>query len=171
MGIPQELVGTVEYSVYPEQVFNPERGDTVPRVTGYVVRNVVRVEVRQVDQVGRILDAVLAKGANQINSLQFYASSADEARRSALAQAIVRATGDACAMARAAGGNIGSLLEISELTGPVPMRGYGGLMMERAAAAPTPVEPGEQRLAVSVVTRWSFRSVATTAQDDPCRRR
>jgi uncharacterized protein YggE len=171
MGVPPELYSTIEYSVYPEQAFHPERGDTMPRVTGYVVRNVVRVEVRQIEQVGRFVDAVLAKGANQIHSLEFYASNADEARRTALAQAIQRATAEACAMAQAAGGTVTAPLEISELGGAMPVPQYGNMMMERAQAAPTPINPGEQTLSVSVVTRWYFARVVGNPAESPCGRR
>ena len=173
MGIPQDLYSTVEYSVYPEQRFNPERGDTIPRIMGYVVRNVVRVEIRQINTVGRVIDAVLAKGANQINSLEFYASNADEVRRSALSQAIERATADACAMARAAGGTVTGPLEIAEAGMAMPMNRYGGVMMDAAvrSAAPTPVNPGEQTLTVAIVSRWSFVHGATDAHaGSPCRR-
>ena len=51
-----------------------------------------------------MLDAALANGANQINSLDFFASNADSARHEALGQAVVRARADAEASARAAGG-------------------------------------------------------------------
>jgi uncharacterized protein YggE len=167
MGVPTDQYSTVEYSVYPEQVFNPERGDREPRITAYVVRNVVRVEVRQIEQVGRIIDAVLAKGANQIHSLQFYASNEADVRRSALAQAIERATADACAMARAAGGTLTGLLEVSEAGTVTPYPQFGGAMMDAAARqAPTPINPGEQTLTVSIVGRWSFRAVAEMNPSD-----
>jgi uncharacterized protein YggE len=172
MGIPQEQISTAEFSVYPEQQFNPERGDTMPRIMGYVVRNVVRAELRQIDQVGRVLDAALAKGANQINSLDFYASNAAEVRRSALAQAIQNATANACAMAVAAGGMATGPLELSELGDVRPFLGYGGAMRDVAQAAPTPIAPGEQTLTVTVTARFGFgRGLTAQHAESVCRNR
>src|SRR6185437_5715305 len=74
LGLTSDLLSTQNYSVSPEMQY-PQGGQ--PRVTGYTVSNVVRVEVRRLDDVPRIIDASLAKGANQIASLQFYSSKAD----------------------------------------------------------------------------------------------
>src|SRR5476649_1159893 len=89
-----------------------------PRVTGYTVTNTVRADVRRLDDVGRIIDAALAKGANEISSLQFYSSKADSVRRAALGAAVTGARADAEALARAAGGTLGALLELSSSESP-----------------------------------------------------
>lgn len=159
LGIPAELISTVEYNVYPERVYNPQKGDSAPRITGYNVSNTVRVEVRRTEQLGALIDASLAKGANGINSLQFYASNADSARHVALASGVAKARADAEAMARAAGGRLGDLLEVSSanISEPRPMMA----MARSVAGAPqmdTPISAGEQILNVSVMTRWRFLS-------------
>src|SRR4051794_30182703 len=82
-GIPREQISTENYNVYPEM--RQDRPEVAPAVAGYVVSNVVRVDLRRTDQVAPVIDAALAKGANQINSLDFYASNPDPARRQALA--------------------------------------------------------------------------------------
>jgi uncharacterized protein YggE len=151
-GIPREQISTENYNVYAET--RADRPDQAPTVVGYVVSNVVRVELRRTDQVATVIDAALTKGANQINSLDFYASNPDPARRQALAEAIIRARGDADAMARAAGGRLGPLLELSSAdSGPRPMMRMAST--ERAAMA-TPIEPGELTVRVSVTARWQF---------------
>jgi uncharacterized protein YggE len=103
---------------------------------------------------------VLAKGANAINSLDFYASNQDEARRSALAAAVARARGDAEALAKGAGGALGDLLEVSSAPMVSPPRPYPMMMgkAERMAADITPINPGEQTLTVTVTARWRFVS-------------
>ncbi len=154
LGIPANLIGTVGYSLYPEQVFNPERGDRRPRITGYIARNTVQVEVRRLDQVGPVIDAAIAKGANGVSGLQFSASNTDEARRQALASAVAQAQGDAAAIARAAGGCVGDAMELTtvQFRPPVPM---GRAMAMQADA--TPIEPGEQTLTVSIMGRWRLQ--------------
>jgi uncharacterized protein len=154
VGIPREQIGTESYSVAPDTRYDQTTQKTT--VVGYVVSNVVRVEVHRVDQVASVLDAALAKGANQINSLDFFASNADSARHVALVQAIARSRADAEVMAQAAGGSLGALIELSTSdAGPRPvyrMAATAGI----ASPMPTPIEPGQQRIQVSVSARWRF---------------
>ena len=160
MGIAAEQLATMNYSVHPEQVF--DREGQRPRITGYVVQNMLRVEVRQMDRAGAVLDAALARGANQIHSFDFYASNTDQARRSALNDAVSKARADAEVAARAAGGSLGALQEliVGGAGGPIPrsnaMRMRGDVAMEAAAAAPTPVEPGQEVVRTYVTVRWQF---------------
>jgi hypothetical protein len=156
LGIPKEQISTQSYNVSPETRY--DREGQRPTVTGYVVSNIVRVEVRRLDQAGPVIDGALSKGANQINSLDFFSSNSDAARRDALAQAITKARGDAEAMARAAGGSIGRVIElVTGDAGPRPMFRQDVVRAGMAAAAaPTPVEPGEEVIRVTVTVRWQF---------------
>src|SRR5712664_219320 len=153
-GIPKEQISTENYNVYAET--RSDRAGQNPTVIGYVVTNVVRVEVRRTDQVGPVIDAALAKGANQINSLEFFSSSTDAGLRQALTEAIGKARGDAEAMARAAGGGLGQLLELSTADVGPPRPLYRAAAMMDKSAAPTPIEPGELTLRVAVTGRWQF---------------
>lgn len=156
LGIARELIATTQFNVHPEMRHIPQTGRN--EITGYAVNNTVRVEIRQLEQVATAIDASLAKGANQINSLDFTVSNADEARRRALTQAIERARADAEAMARAAGGSLGTLLELS--TGytamPVPRRDLMMAARAQAADVPTPIEAGEETVRAMVTARWLF---------------
>ena len=155
LGIGPAQMSTSEYSVYPDQVFEPDKGDRTPRIIGYVVRNTLRVEVRQIDQIGALLDAALTKGANAINSLQFTSSRADSARREALASAVSKAEADALAMARAGGSCLGEVIELTT------QDSYRPLFMEKsfargAAQDATPIAPGELTVTVQVAGRWKL---------------
>jgi uncharacterized protein YggE len=165
-GIPAEQIATSEYNLYPEYDHQeqPRPATQGPRIIGYVANNTVRIEVRRLDQVGPVIDAALAAGANMVNTIQFFASNVDVARRTALAEAVSRARGDAEALARAAGGSLGRLLELNTQSPPVrPMFGAERAMRMDAAAgvAQTPIEPGQQTLAVWVSGRWGFVPGAT----------
>jgi hypothetical protein len=158
LGVAAEQIRTQGVNVYPEQVFDPQ--GRRPRVSGYNVQNTVVVELRRVDQVGPALDAVLAKGANLVSSLQFYSSQAEAVQRRALQSAIARARADAEAMAVAAGGRLGALLELSSGMGfrPRPSMEFAAATMraQAADAAPTPVSEGTQTLTATVSARWAF---------------
>lgn len=155
LGISDDQISTSNFSVNPEQRYEPNRE---PVVTGYVVTNTVVVEVRKISQVGPVLDASLSHGANLISGLNFYASNTEASRRAAIALAVSAAKADAEAAARAAGGTLGALIEIGMTTysppGPRPV-------MMRASAAPmadaaTPISPGQETVSMDVVTRWRF---------------
>lgn len=156
LGIGAEQISTVNYSVNPEYRHVENRS---PQITGYTVHNTVVVDVRQIDQVGRVIDASLGAGANMINSLDFYAANTEDARRAALAAAVGKARLDAETIARAAGGTLGALAEASVGAYMVPMRRENIQMLREnvaMAAPPTPVEPGSELLSVQVMTRWYF---------------
>jgi uncharacterized protein YggE len=153
LGLGEGQLSTAGYVVTPEVRHDQKQ----PQVVGYVARNTIRAEVQRIDQVGSLIDAALGAGANVVSSLRFYSSRADEARRLALADAVAKARADAEALARAAGGSLGNLIEVST-SGPArPFYGEE-VVMARAAAdtQPTPIEPGEQTVTVFVSARWGF---------------
>ena len=157
LGLSRDQLATEGYTVYPEMQY--DRNGASPRVSGYVVTNTVRAETKRPEQAGAIVDAALAAGANMVNSLTFYASSIDEARRQAVAAAVANARADAEAMAKAAGGTLGALLELS--TGgptmpPRPMFEMAARAKSAMQADPTPVNPGQQTVTVFVTARWRF---------------
>ena len=158
LGIPAERITTVGFNVHPE--YNRSRDPDVsePRVIGYVARNTVRADIWRMDQVGPVIDAALAAGANSVGALDMYSSREDEVRRQALANAVNIARNDAEAMAAAAGGRLGRLLELTSggfyRPPPSPMM-RGGVAMEMQAAD-TPIAAGEQTIRANVMARWEF---------------
>jgi uncharacterized protein YggE len=155
MGFGSDQLATQNYSVSPEMKYEPSG---TSRVTGYTVSNTVRVELKRIDQVGSVIDASLAKGANQIGGIQFSVSTAEESRRTAMADAVRSARADAEALARAAGGSLGPLIELSSSATSVrpvyeDMASRGEVAMARVQ---TPIEPGEQVISARVSAIWQF---------------
>jgi uncharacterized protein YggE len=158
LGIPAERISTVGYSVHPEYIYDRE-GRNAPRVSGYVARNTVRADIWSVAQVATVIDAALAAGANSIGALDFYSSTENDVRRTALQNAVRRARADAEAMAAAAGGRLGGLIELTSggFFSPPPPRPMMEMRAQGAAqAADTPIEPGEQTIRANVTARWHF---------------
>src|SRR5215211_6857115 len=158
LGLEADQLSTINYNVYPEQRYEPNRE---PVVIGYNVTNTLLVDVKKLIQVGPVIDAALSKGANMITSLQFYASNTDDARRTAIGSAIQKARMDAEAAAHSAGGVLAGLLEVTVgsyyAPPPRPMAVARG-QVAAAAMEATPINPGEQTLSVDVTTRCRFRS-------------
>jgi uncharacterized protein len=154
LGLGTDQLSTINYNVYPEQRY--EQGKE-PVIIAYNVTNTILADVRKLTQVGPVIDAALAHGANMITSLQFYASNTEAARRTAIGTAIEKARADADAAAKAAHGTLGTLLEINIGSySPPPPRPMMMMARKDAAQADTPINPGEETLAVEVSTRWRF---------------
>jgi uncharacterized protein len=129
-----------------------------PMATGdrpirYVARTVLRVRLTRLENVGRVIDAGLAKGATGVEGVYFESSAAEQERRSALAEAGVAARRDAEALAQAMGGTLGPLLSISTASATDPRRLN---MMAETRVAGTSITPGEMLIAAGVITRWKF---------------
>ena len=156
LGLSRDQLSTEGYSVYPEMAYDRNGGS--PRVAAYVVTNTVRAETKRPEQAGAIVDAALGAGANMINGLSFYASSIEEARRAAITSAVANARADAEAMARAAGGSLGQLLELSTQGPTVPPRPMYDMARVKTmqASEPTPINPGQQTVTVFVNARWQY---------------
>lgn len=155
LGIAPGDIATENYSVSPEMRYDPP-GST-PRVTGYTVSNTVRVELKRIDLVGTVIDASLAKGANEIAGIQFTASGAAEGRRAALADAVKAARADAEAIAKAAGGSLGQLIELtSSVPAYLPLLSQVSMTFQAQTRVATPIEPGEQTVTATVSGSWQF---------------
>jgi len=154
MGIAEGQVQTANYGVQPEMAY-PNGQSQVPRAVAYTVTNSVIVRLSRVEDVGRVIDAALAKGANEISSLQFTSSKADSLRSVALTTAVADAKAQGESMARAAGGTLGPLLELNTSSIPIrPMPVMASFSMR--AAPPTPITPGDQTVTATVTARWTF---------------
>lgn len=127
-----------------------------PQLVGYQAQNQVMVRFRDIADTGRILDALVAQGANQINGpmleIDRPEAALDEARTRALAVARQRAD----LYARALGMRVARVLSVSEAGGfSAPPR---PVMMERAMAqdASTQIDPGEQTLSVALTVSFEL---------------
>ena len=148
-GIAEKDIQTTNFSIYPQQEY-----DTEGKPTGkikYIVDNSVFVTVRDITQVGDVLDATVKAGANSISGIQFdvadKTAALSEAREAAVADAKVKAE----ELASAAGVTLGEVQTISEYTsgGPQPMYDMRAAA-PMAEAASVPVQAGQMLLTIEV---------------------
>ncbi|MEO8909542.1 MAG: SIMPL domain-containing protein [Gemmatimonadaceae bacterium] len=163
LGLTDQQVITSGYSLSPTYEY-PKNAQ--PKLSGFTARNTVRAEVRRLDDLGKVIDAAVSAGATDISSIQYLASSTDDARRKALADAVLQARAEADAIAHAAGGSLGRLIVAN--SGEISQPGYRGVTFDEVIvtgamaggmaqmAPPTPVVPGELRVVAQVFTRWEF---------------
>ncbi len=128
-----------------------------PRVTGYTAGHRLEVRIRDLAQLGDVLDRMVAAGANQIDGLDLtvsnWSAKVDEARIAAVADARRKAE----ALAAAAGARLGKVLTITEHGGAVPppaMRSSAARTL--SASGPTPVATGDQTFRLTVAVVWEL---------------
>jgi uncharacterized protein YggE len=155
LGYAEDQVSTLRYNVGP----NYEQTTREMRQVGYVARNAITVRVTQLERIGAIIDAALARGATEVADVAFESSRADSARRVALADASAKARADAEAVARAMGGSLGALLDAST-TGDWPMLArrmrVGAALSGRGGGTVTQVTPAAIEVHATVAARWRF---------------
>jgi uncharacterized protein len=151
-GVADRDIQTSSINLHPDYRYAENRA---PELAGYRASNDVTVRFRDIATTGRILDALVAQGANQINGpmlgLDRPEAALDEARIDAVAKARARAD----LYARTLGMRVKRILSVSEAGGfhlpsPQPM----AMRTMAADAAETRIEPGEQT--VSVTVSFSF---------------
>ena len=124
-----------------------------PAIIGYQASNTVNVKLRDVAKMGKVLDALVASGANQINGPTFEIDQPepvyDEARVAALKKAQARAE----TYAKSLGLRVRRIISISEGGGggfrPMPMMAMASGRMNKAEMD-TAVSPGESAVSVSL---------------------
>src|SRR3546814_12466051 len=85
-----------------------------PQRVGYQSSNMVQVRVRKIEDSGRIIDALVAQGANQINGPSLSVDQADAALDEARTAALAKARQRAELYAKAAGLRVKRIISISE---------------------------------------------------------
>lgn len=139
--------------VYGQPTFGPN-GVVIhePKIVGYQAINQVNVKQRDLRNFGKVLDALVAAGANQVNGPNFMVENADAALDEARVAAMKKARARADLYAKAAGLRVARILSISEGGGyvpPMPVM-YAKAEMAAGNADPTPVAPGQVESQVSV---------------------
>jgi len=148
-GIAERDVQTSGVSLNPQYRY---ADNEAPKITGYQASNTVSLKVRDIAKLGKVLDALAAQGANQINGPQFEIDQPepvyDEARLAALKKAQARAQ----TYAKSLGLQVRRIVSISENAvggfRPMPMMRAqaAGMAMDKA----TPVAPGESTVSVNL---------------------
>ena len=147
LGIDAKDIQTQNYSFRPTyRTEENRRGE----INGYTVDNTVLVCVRDIKLTGKVVDAALSHGANEISSLSFTASDARALRKVALKNAIADARDKADIIAQGLGKRIVGIQTVSENTGYPETRRYVGNMMLAAKDAATPIQPGSLTLTANV---------------------
>jgi len=155
-GIADRDIQTSSINLNPDYRYENNKP---PVLTGYQASNNVSVKFRDIRNSGKILDALVAQGANQINGPSLTIDKPESAYDEARAKAIAVGRARADLYARTLGMRVVRLISISEGGGfsrpPMPM--YARAEMGQAADAKTSIEPGSQDLEVNLALSFELR--------------
>lgn len=126
-----------------------------PRITGYQANNTVTVRSRDIKGFGKVLDALVASGANQVNGPSFQIAEPDGAMDEARIEAMTKARARADLYARAAGLRVVRIVSISESGGYSPPQPVYARMAKREADS-TPIAAGEVEAEINLSVQFEL---------------
>lgn len=155
MDVEPEDIQTSNFNIFAEQRYD-DSGN--PLDTLYTVENTVFAAVRELENLGAIMSAVVEAGANSIFGIQFDVSDKSQALSDARQAAVENARTKADELAEAAGVTLGEVQTITEVGGvPVPVfEGSGGIGFDPQTEQ-VPESFGQLSLTVEVVVVFAIQ--------------
>ena len=165
-GITKDDITTIDYSLTPVYT-QPDKCITTttnvpqppqpipcstatPQLVGYAVRNAIQVAVKDMNSIGKVLDAATWAGANEIDGISFTFTSGTYAnlQKQALQKAIQDASGQAETMAAAVGVHITGVVSVNPAYVYQPY--INSKVNTAAGGASTPIQTGTLQVTVNV---------------------
>ncbi|HEX6866824.1 MAG TPA: SIMPL domain-containing protein [Caulobacteraceae bacterium] len=154
-GLADKDIQTSNLSLSPQYVYQE---NLPPRLTGYQASNQVTVTVHDLSRLGKIVDATVNAGADNVGGVSFGIDDPTEAENAARLEAVRKLRAKADLYAGAAGYRVSRLVTMSEGGGysapppPMPMMA----MRAESAKYDTSVSPGELNVQVSVSATYEL---------------
>jgi hypothetical protein len=153
LGVAAEDIQTSNFSIWSSEAYD----DIGMRYTNYMVDNTVYITIRDISQLGTLLNAAVEAGANTINSISFdvedKSAALVEARQLAMENARSLAE-ELAAIAGVTAGEIQTITYNEYYPSPYYGMGGGGASLEAAAV---PIQPGKMEITVTVSASYAIR--------------
>jgi uncharacterized protein YggE len=130
--------------------------DGPQRIVGYQATNNVSVRQRKLGDMGKVIDALVAAGANQVNGPNFMLDKPEAAQDEARVEAMKVARARADLYAKAAGLRVARIVSIGESGGYVPQPVMYVRKEAMDVAAAPPVAAGELEMNVNVTVQFEL---------------
>ncbi|GAA2692363.1 SIMPL domain-containing protein [Actinoplanes palleronii] len=128
------------------------------KITGYTVTQGLTAKIRNLPQAGALMTATIAAGgdAARLNGASFAIENDTALLTAARTKAFADAKAKAMLYAKEAGRPLGRVVKVSESTpgSGSPIEPDRMMSTMAGADAPIPIEPGRQRLTVTVTVEW-----------------
>jgi hypothetical protein len=155
--IDPKQVNATRLNVQPEYNWNPKDRKRIP--IGYLVTRNVQVELRDLEQLGPLLERAVDAGANQVSGPALDSSRRKELEREAMGKAVADARLNAETLARAAGVGLGPVRTMNGGVSGPPIAMYRAQVAMADAAAPPPeatYQPGEMKFNANVNVEYDL---------------
>lgn len=155
-GVEDRDIQTSNVGLNPEYRY-PQ--NEAPQLVGYTASNTVTIRFRDIRNSGKILDALVGEGANQINGPALTIDKPEAALDEARAKAIAIGRARADLYARSLGLHVVRVVSVNESGGGYPVPPPVPMMAAARTfdAAQTKIEPGEQKLQVSLAMTFELQ--------------
>ena len=161
LGFSDKDIKTNNYSVNPNYsngivpMGAPMMPNGQQNINGYTVTQNLEINIKPIDKANNVVDAATADGANLVGGVNFTFSDGLQKSLSnqATQQAVDDAKNKAQGLAKAAGINLGKIVNVVQNSSgqPMPLMAAGVASKGVDQSAPTNVTPGENSLTVDVV--------------------
>tara|TARA_A100001391_G_scaffold7621_2_gene4765 strand:- start:18426 stop:19163 length:738 start_codon:yes stop_codon:yes gene_type:complete len=155
LGVPENRVQTSGITLNPQYDY---RNNQPPQFTGYEATNTVTLELRDLDRIGPVLDALVAAGATNLNGPTWAIVDDSSAKQQAREAAFAKARQQAEDYARMAGFGSARLLSVEEsLNYATPM--FNRVANEALSSAPapaTPTRPGQVATQITLTVKYAL---------------
>ncbi len=160
LGIEDKDVKTTQYNLNPTYSYG--RQDGIRDLIGYELYQAATVKIRDLEQIGKIVEAVSTVGANQIGNVNFTIDDQDELQAAAREDAIAKAKDKAQSIADAAGIRLGKIVNIYESSNSQPMYrndfAYAESAVGIGGGGPIPdIASGEMEVTVNVTLVFEIK--------------
>lgn len=153
-GIAEKDISTTNLNLSPRYDYE-QRTNGQPLLVGYRASNQITVVSRDLNSTGRLIDALLQAGLNNINGISFIVSEPEPAQAQARAAAIEKAKIKARMMAQSANVRLGRLLSLSEGSSAAPIV-FNTMARSMSADSAPPLAPGEREIGATVTMSYAI---------------
>jgi uncharacterized protein YggE len=156
-GVAQEDIQTEYFNI--QQVTRWNNDTQTQDVIGYQVSNIVNVKVRNLENTGMLIDAVVSAGGDltRVNSIDFSIEDPSSYYQEARKAAVTDARDTAEQLADYSGVKLGNVIYISEGTSNQPIvQRSGAIAATDVSAVETPISTGQLTISTSVQICYSI---------------
>jgi len=158
VGIAEDDIKTVMYSIYPKYRYNPEDG--TQSIDGYMATSRLEIRTSDFDKINQVVDVAVKAGANEVGQVNFVVDDRDAYVAQARKEAIEGAKAKAEAIADEAGIDLGQLVNVDiyengEVQPPVFYE--KALATGMGGGGDTSIQAGQNEIVVNVTLSYALQ--------------
>ena len=154
-GVDEKDIKTTNYNLYPQYTYENNK---IPQIMGYQINQTLNIKIRNLDNIGTILQGGVDVGLNKVNSLYFGVENDEQLKEDARKIAIDDAKKKAEILASQLGVRLIKITGFSDniVCYPVPM--YDAKAYSQSGGGGTPnIQTGQNEITVNVTITYEIK--------------